>query len=80
MESYLQGQDLWDVVGEHETTTPLEEADVLRKWKIKAGKAMFVLKKTVMEDLLEHIRNAKTPKGAWDTFATLFSRANDARL
>ncbi|KAG6470975.1 hypothetical protein ZIOFF_072064 [Zingiber officinale] len=73
MESYQQGQDLWEVVGG-------SEADILRKWKIKAGKAMFALKITIEEEMLEHIRDAKTPKEVWDIFATLFSKKNDTRL
>ena len=56
MESYLQGQDLWEVVAGTETTPP-DNADALRKWRIKAGKALFVLKTTIEEDLLEHICN-----------------------
>nr|XP_008373791.1 uncharacterized protein LOC103437112 [Malus domestica] len=81
MESYLQGQDLWDVVGSNEVTQPEEDSSgALRKWKIKAGKAMFTLKTTVEDDMLKHIRKAKTPKEAWDTFATLFSKRNDTRL
>ncbi|KAH6795253.1 hypothetical protein C2S52_005730 [Perilla frutescens var. hirtella] len=76
MESYLQGQDLWEVVGGKETTPP-EKAEALRKWKIKAGKAMYALKTTVSENLLEHIRAATTPKEAWDNLATLFSKKNE---
>lgn len=34
----------------------------------------------MQKELLEHIREAKTPKEAWDSFGALFSRANDARL
>ncbi|KAH0981813.1 hypothetical protein GBA52_008990 [Prunus armeniaca] len=30
--------------------------------------------------MLENKRKAKTPKEAWDLFATLFSRRNDTRL
>nr|CAD1818376.1 unnamed protein product [Ananas comosus var. bracteatus] len=41
---------------------------------------MFVLKTTIEEELLEHIKEADTPKAAWDTFASLFSKKNDARL
>jgi len=73
---------LWDVVNGSEATQP-EAEDVhgtLRKWKIRTGKAMFVLKTTVEEDVLEHIRDAKTPKEAWDTFAKLFSKKNDTKL
>ncbi|KAE8736044.1 hypothetical protein F3Y22_tig00000218pilonHSYRG00253 [Hibiscus syriacus] len=82
MESYLQGQDLWEVVGGGEVTQPAtEDANgILRKWKIKAGKTMFALKTTIEEEMLEHIRDAKTPKEAWDTFVTLFSKRNDTKL
>ena len=82
IESYLQGQDLWEVVGGSEVIQPAVEdgSGILRKWKIKAGKAMFALKTTIEEELLEHIRDAKKPKEAWDTFVTLFSKKNDTRL
>ncbi|KAF3663026.1 Branched-chain-amino-acid aminotransferase 3, chloroplastic [Capsicum annuum] len=80
--SYMQGQDLWEVVNGTEVTQPeVEDANgTLRKWKIKAGKAMFALKTTVEKDLLEKIRDAKTPNEAWDTFAKLFSKKNDSKL
>ncbi|KAK4433008.1 hypothetical protein Salat_1063000 [Sesamum alatum] len=52
--SYMQGQDLWEVVNGNETT--------------------------IEEDVLEHIRESKTPKEAWDTFAKLFSKKNDTKL
>ncbi|KAM1154253.1 hypothetical protein FF1_036632 [Malus domestica] len=65
MESYLQGQDLWDVVEGNEVTQTEEDTnDTLRKCKIKAGKTMFALKTIVEDDTLEHIWNAKTPKEA----------------
>nr|GEW46998.1 uncharacterized protein [Tanacetum cinerariifolium] len=82
MASYLQGQDLWEVVNGNEVRQPeAEDANgVLRKWRIKAGKAIFALKTTVEDDVLEHIRDAATPKVAWDTFTELFSEKNDTKL
>ena len=81
MMSYLQGQDLWEIVGGSETTPPEEDVNgALRKWRIKAGKAMFSLKTTIEEEMLEYIRDKNTPKEAWDTFVTLFSKKNDTRL
>ena len=82
MMSYMQGQDLWEVVSGTEVKQPeVEDASgTLRKWKIKAGKAMFALKTTVEKDLLEKIRDAQTPNEAWDTFAKLFSKKNDSKL
>ena len=75
----MQGQDLWEIVSGSEVRPPRDVA-ALKKWKVKAGKALFVLKITVEDELLEHIRHAETPKVAWDTFAALFSKKNDARL
>jgi hypothetical protein len=53
---------------------------VVNKWRIKAGKTMFVLKTTVEEELLEHIRDKATPKEAWDALVAIFSKENDAKL
>ncbi|GMI85554.1 hypothetical protein HRI_002224700 [Hibiscus trionum] len=81
IESYLQGQDLWEIVAGTDTTPPPKEnAEALRKWKIKAGRALYILKTIIEEDLLEHIRDEKTPKAAWETLAKLFSKKNEARL
>ena len=56
MMSYLQGQDLWEVVGGCETMQPEENSNgALCKWRIKAGKAMFALKTTIEEEMLEYI-------------------------
>ena len=49
-------------------------------WKIKTGKVLFAIKTSIEEEMLEHIRRVDTPKAAWDTFATLFSKKNDVRL
>ncbi|KAE8685759.1 protein TOPLESS [Hibiscus syriacus] len=51
MESYLQGQNLWEVVGGGEVTQSMTEDvnGILRMWKIEAGKAMFALKTTIEE-------------------------------
>jgi hypothetical protein len=70
---------LWEIVAGSETT-PLDNDQALRKWKVKAGKAMFAIKTSIEEEMLEHIRRADTPKAAWDTFATLFSKKNNVRL
>jgi hypothetical protein len=53
IESYLQGQNIWEFVVGTETDPPSKESS-LRKWRIKTGKPMFLLK-MIKEDLLEHI-------------------------
>ncbi|KAL8132585.1 hypothetical protein AgCh_008168 [Apium graveolens] len=80
--SYMQGQDLWEIVDGSETAKPAtEDANgSLRKWKIKAEKALFALKTRVEEDILEHIRDVSTPKEAWDILSKLFSKKNVSKL
>ena len=81
MMSYMQGQDLWEVVNGSEAMQPSEDTNgMLRKWKIEVSKAMFALKTTIEEDVLEHIWDAKTPKESLDMLASLFSKKNDTRL
>lgn len=76
--SYMQDQDLGEVVNGSEVRKPeAEDANGTRKWKIKAVKAMLALKTTIDKDILEHIRDTKTPKEAWDTLVVLFSKKND---
>lgn len=41
---------------------------------------MDVLRGAVEDELLEYIREAATPKIAWDILATLFSKKNNSRL
>ncbi|KAA0037956.1 glutamate receptor 2.8-like [Cucumis melo var. makuwa] len=57
-----------------------QDVAALKKCNIKAGKVMFAIKTTIGEEMLEHISIMETPKKAWDTFTSLFSKKNDARL
>ena len=41
---------------------------------------MYALFISVEDDLLQHIKEAKTPKEAWNTFVGLFARKNDTKL
>jgi hypothetical protein len=59
---------LWEVVGGDDVTAPpAERTDALKKWRVKTGKAMFVLKTTIEEvkttPLSREVRDATTPKG-----------------
>ncbi|KAH7844196.1 hypothetical protein Vadar_025334 [Vaccinium darrowii] len=78
IKSYLEGQDLWEIVNGNDTKPP-ENAEKLKIWKVKAAKAMYVLKSTIEDWLLGRIGDDDTPNMAWDTFASLFSKTNNAR-
>lgn len=78
--SYMQGEDLWEVVNGSEVMQPEVENTSGTQRKIKFGKAMFALKTTVEKDVLEHIRDAKTTKEALDMLSKLFSKRNYTKL
>ncbi|KAJ0865146.1 putative RNA-directed DNA polymerase [Helianthus annuus] len=81
IKSYLQGQDLWQVTNGSDTRQPTNDINgAVGKWQIKAGRAMFIIKTTVEEDILDHLQDIEYPKAAWDTLEALFSKKNDARL
>ncbi|CAN1155899.1 Retrovirus-related Pol polyprotein from transposon RE1 [Linum perenne] len=79
MEFYLRGQDLWDIVAGSQTTPPTD-AEGLRKWNVKVGKAFYVLSAPVDDSLLPRIKKAKTPAEAWRSLAEVFARTNDVKL
>lgn len=41
---------------------------------------MYVLSVTIEDGLLHHIKDARTPKEAWDTLTTLLAKKNNAKL
>lgn len=51
-----------------------------KKWNIKVRKTMFAIRSMIEEEMLRHMKKAKVPKEAWDTFATIFSKKNNTRL
>lgn len=71
MKYYFLGQELQDIIGRSDTTTPIyvEEA---KMWKIKVGNTMFVYSITILDDFLLLIKYAKIPEEAWDTLAKIY--------
>ena len=58
---------------------PTMDVAALHKWKLRARKAMLVIK-TIVEEMLEHIRKAMMPKEDWNTFMTLFTKVKNGQL
>ncbi|XP_077246122.1 uncharacterized protein LOC143885988 [Tasmannia lanceolata] len=83
MESYLVGEDLWEVVCGNAVVAPedaQENADVLKVWRMKNAKAEFLLKRSISPDLFEHIIGCKSTSEIWTTLDGLFNKKNMARL
>uniref|UniRef100_A0A803QGF7 Reverse transcriptase Ty1/copia-type domain-containing protein n=1 Tax=Cannabis sativa TaxID=3483 RepID=A0A803QGF7_CANSA len=77
--SLAAGDPFPDIVGGNKVTQP-EDETALTRWKIKEGTTKFSIQTIVEDEILEHIRLAKTPKEAWDTFASLLTKKNGTRL
>ncbi|KAG6483226.1 hypothetical protein ZIOFF_059868 [Zingiber officinale] len=83
MESYLVGEDLWDVVSTNGVVAPaniIENAEAFKKWKQQNAKAEFVLKRSISHGIFEHIIGCESAREIWQTLDRLFNKKNEARL
>jgi len=63
MESYLIGENLWDVVDGSNTSSPTNESrnvNALKRWKQLNAKAEFVLNRSISHGLFDHIMRCKS--------------------
>ncbi|XP_077217868.1 uncharacterized protein LOC143852370 [Tasmannia lanceolata] len=83
MESYLVGEDLWDVVCGDANVAPedtQEYGDVLKAWRMKNAKAEFLLKRSISHDLFDHIIGCKSACEIWTTLDGFLNKKNMVRL
>jgi hypothetical protein len=83
MESYLVGEDLWEVVGGADVNPPgntPENADALKKWRIANAKSESILKRSLSHDLFENIIRCTSAANIWTTLDELFNKKDVARL
>ncbi|KAG6468161.1 hypothetical protein ZIOFF_072732 [Zingiber officinale] len=83
MESYLVGEDLWDVVSTNGVVAPaniIENAEAFKKWKQQNAKAEFVLKRSISHGIFEHIIGCESAREIWQTLDRLFNKKNEAQL
>ncbi|XP_047312690.1 uncharacterized protein LOC124915996 [Impatiens glandulifera] len=81
MESYLVGEDLWDIVVGDDDVAPedvAENAEASKKRKRLNAKAEFVLKRSISHNLFEHIIGCGSARDIWETFDRLFNKKNEA--
>ncbi|KAG6499797.1 hypothetical protein ZIOFF_039589 [Zingiber officinale] len=83
MESYLVGEDLWDVVSTNGVVAPaniIENVEAFKKWKQQNARAEFVLKRSISHGIFEHIIGCESAREIWQTLDRLFNKKNEARL
>jgi hypothetical protein len=80
MESYIESQELLEYVKANATLPHELDVAAVKKWKTKVAKALLAIKTTIEEEMINHIRDASTPKEAWDILAMKFFKKNDSCL
>ena len=71
---------MWEIVAGGETTPP-ENVEAFRKWKIKAGNAMFTVETSVEEEMVEHIKRVcKHSEGSMGHLCDTIFKEIDVRL
>ncbi|XP_063946795.1 eukaryotic initiation factor 4A-15-like isoform X2 [Daucus carota subsp. sativus] len=79
MESYLASEDLWDIVcGAHGISLQNTRVndDALKDWKKKNGRAEFVLKRSISDELFHHILYCKSASSIWETLTSVFNKTD----
>ncbi|KAK4368862.1 hypothetical protein RND71_012654 [Anisodus tanguticus] len=82
MESYLMGEDLWDVINGSYTSPPSDGSKnngAYKKWNQINAKAEFILKRTISHNLFDHIIRCKSTHEIWRTLDQLFNKKDEAR-
>ncbi|TMW86039.1 hypothetical protein EJD97_022037 [Solanum chilense] len=82
MESYLVGEDFWDVNGNN-TSPPADgpnNSSIYKKWKQVNAKAKFILNRTISFGLFHHIMKCKSANEIWSILDRLFNKKNKAQL
>ncbi|KAK8926087.1 hypothetical protein KSP39_PZI018067 [Platanthera zijinensis] len=83
MESYLLGEELWEIVGGDDQVEIMAEfgtAEQVRVWKKANAKAEFALKRAVSPEFFDHILGCESAAEIWTSLDGLFIRKNVARL
>ncbi|XP_019261927.1 PREDICTED: uncharacterized protein LOC109239789 [Nicotiana attenuata] len=83
MESYLVGEDLWEVVNGSNTSPPADapkNSNAHKKWKQINANAEFILNRSISPNLFDHIIRCKSAHEIWRTFDRLFNKKDEARL
>jgi hypothetical protein len=79
MHQYLLGHGYWSYVDGGNDTAP-DPADVgYAAWEKSASRVMYCFASCVGEQLLCYIRDAGTPKVAWENLKKIFAASTTAR-
>ncbi|KAJ4841290.1 hypothetical protein Tsubulata_028551 [Turnera subulata] len=69
MMTYLEAQDLWDVIDHDPNSSYSEEADGNKDWRKKNAAALLAIQTSCAPEILAKVRNIRSAKCAWDTLA-----------
>ena len=77
---YLVDQGYWGYINDtHENRPDPKNADY-STWEQMASQVMYCLTTCVHDHMLSHIRDAKTPKEAWENLKKIFANTRACKL
>ena len=57
-----------------------KNAELRKKWRIKCGKALFMLRTSISKDYIDHVCDIDSPRQVWQMLERVFTKKNNARL
>ena len=79
MHQYLLGHGYWSYVEGANDAAPESTHRDFPAWEQSASRVLYCFASCVGEQLLSYIRDAKTPKAAWENLKKIFATSTTAR-
>ena len=79
MHQYLVGQGYWSYIEGAHKDRPIKTDPGYATWEQAASRVMYCLATCVHDHMLGYIRDAKTPKEAWENLHKIFAANTTAR-
>ena len=79
MHQYLLGHGYWSYVDGANDAAPESTHRDFPAWEQSASRVLYCFASCVGEQLLSYVRDAQTPKGAWENLKKVFGESTTAR-
>ena len=79
MHQYLLGHGYWRYVEGANVASPDSAHKYFPAWERGASRVLYYLASCVQDQMLNYIRDAKTPKEAWENLKKIFAASTTAQ-
>ena len=82
MQTLMEGHNIWAIVNgkQDKPTSPTTTLGVVQDWKKRELKAKILLRMSIKDSIIPHIRDITTSSGTWSALKGLYEITNSNRI